>query len=439
MLRPVRLLPSAFLLAIVVGSVLLMLPVSRADHDAALVMPALFTSVSAVCVTGLITVDTATFWTPFGQWVILGLIQIGGFGIMTLATMLSLMVGRRLGLRNRLVAQAETHTVHPGDVGGVIKRVAAIMATCEVTVAVLITIRFRLSYYDDWATALKHGVFQAVSAFNNAGFSTYSDSLIGFVGDPWIILPMCAAVVLGGIGFPVIMELLREFGRPAKWTIHTRITVMGSGLLLAVGIVAFIGFEWANPQTLGPLGVGEKLLAGVTGGVMPRTAGFNSVDYAAITPETSAFTTVLMFIGGGSAGTAGGVKVTTFFLLAYVIWAEVTGERDVTVAHRSISEETQRQALSVALLGVAAVVIGTMLILMMTGFRLDEVLFEATSAFAIVGLSMGITAELPASAQLVLMVLMFTGRVGTITIASAFALRSRPRFFRLPEERPIVG
>lgn len=439
MLRPVRLLPSAFLLAIVVGSVLLMLPVSRADHDAALVMPALFTSVSAVCVTGLITVDTATFWTPFGQWVILGLIQIGGFGIMTLATMLSLMVGRRLGLRNRLVAQAETHTVHPGDVGGVIKRVAAIMATCEVTVAVLITIRFRLSYYDDWATALKHGVFQAVSAFNNAGFSTYSDSLIGFVGDPWIILPMCAAVVLGGIGFPVIMELLREFGRPARWTIHTRITVMGSGLLLAVGIVAFLGFEWANPQTLGPLGVGEKLLAGVTGGVMPRTAGFNSVDYATITPETSAFTTVLMFIGGGSAGTAGGVKVTTFFLLAYVIWAEIRGERDVTIAHRSISEETQRQALSVALLGVAAVVIGTLLILMTTGFRLDEVLFEATSAFAIVGLSMGITAELPASAQLVLMVLMFIGRVGSITVASAFALRSRPRFFRLPEERPIVG
>jgi trk system potassium uptake protein len=438
-LRPVRLLPSAFLLAIVVGSVLLMLPVSRADHEAALVMPALFTSVSAVCVTGLITVDTATFWTPFGQWVILGLIQIGGFGIMTLATMLSLMVGRRLGLRNRLLAQAETHTVHPGDVGGVIKRVAAIMAICEVTVAVLITIRFRLSYYDDWATALKHGVFQAVSAFNNAGFSTYSDSLIGFVGDPWVILPICAAVVLGGIGFPVIMELLREFGRPARWTIHTRITVMGSGLLLAVGIVAFLGFEWANPQTLGPMGVGEKLLAGVTGGVMPRTAGFNSVDYATITPETSAFTTVLMFIGGGSAGTAGGVKVTTFFLLAYVIWAEIRGERDVTIAHRSISEETQRQALSVALLGVAAVVIGTLLILMMTSFRLDEVLFEATSAFAIVGLSMGITAELPASAQLVLMVLMFIGRVGTITVASAFALRSRPRFFRLPEERPIVG
>ncbi|HET7326663.1 MAG TPA: potassium transporter TrkG [Nocardioidaceae bacterium] len=439
MLQPVRLLPSAFLLAIAVGSVLLMLPASRTGAEAPFVMPALFTAVSAVCVTGLITVDTATFWSPFGQGVILALIQIGGFGIMTLATMLSLLVRGRLRLRTRLVTQAETHTLNLGEVSSVVKRVAAIMVICEAAVGVAVTARFGLAYDEKWSTALWHGMFHAVSAFNNAGFALFSDNLTDFVGDAWIMLPLCAAVVLGGIGFPVLMELLRTAGRPATWTVHTRITVLGSALLLTVGTVAFLAFEWANPDTIGSLGFGEKLVAGVTGGVMPRTAGFNTVDYAMVTPETSAVTTVLMFIGGGSAGTAGGVKVTTFFLLAFVIWTEVSGERDVTVGPRSISGQTQRQALTVALLGVAAVAAGTLSILVLTDFRLDDVLFEATSAFATVGLSTGITPELPPAAQLVLMVLMFVGRVGTITVASALALRSRPRLYRLPEERPIVG
>ncbi|MGH3355751.1 MAG: TrkH family potassium uptake protein, partial [Nocardioidaceae bacterium] len=328
LLHPVRLVPTAFLTAIAIGAVLLMLPAARADPNAPFVMPAMFTSVSAVCVTGLVTVDTATFWTPFGQGVILALIQIGGFGIMTLATMLGLLVSGKLGLRSMLVAQTESHTPNLGDVRSVLRRIAVIMLVCELVVAVLLTVRFRIGYDDSVPTALWHGVFHAVSAFNNAGFSVYSDNLIPFLGDAWICVPISLAVIAGGIGFPVLAELMRR-SRPDNWTIHTRITVYGTAILLVVGMGTMLVFEWSNPGTFGPLGLRDKLTAAFTSGVMPRTAGFNNIDYGEIRPETLAITNVLMFIGGGSAGTAGGIKVTTFFLLAYVIWAEVRGEDDV--------------------------------------------------------------------------------------------------------------
>jgi trk system potassium uptake protein len=438
LLHPVRLVPLAFLLAIGLGAVLLMLPAARADDGATTVMPALFTSVSAVCVTGLVTVDTATFWTPFGQAVILGLIQVGGFGIMTLATMLGLLVSGRLGLRSMLVAQSESHTLNLGDVRGVLRRIAMMMLAFEAVTALVLTARFRVAYDESLADALWHGIFHAVSAFNNAGFALYTDNLMPFVADAWICVPLSLAVVAGGIGFPVISELWRRTP-PSRWTIHTRITVFGTVLLLAAGVGTSLLFEWSNPGTLGPLAVPDKLTAAFTSGVMPRTAGFNTIDYGQIRPETLAITCVLMFIGGGSAGTAGGIKVTTFFLLAFVIWAEVRGEDDVVVGRRAVTRSAQRQALTVALLGVAAVALGALAILVMSRFGLDAVLFESVSAFATVGLSTGITAALPVSAQVVLMCLMFVGRVGTITVASALALRSRHRLYRYPEERPIVG
>jgi potassium uptake TrkH family protein len=438
LLHPVRLVPLAFLAAITVGTVLLMLPASRTDDAAATVMPALFTSVSAVCVTGLVTVDTATFWTPFGQGVILGLIQVGGFGIMTLATLLGLLVSGRLGLRSTLVVQTESRSPNLGDVRGVLRRIALTMLVFEVAATAVLTVRFRSGYDDSWAVALWHGGFHAVSAFNNAGFSLYSDNLVPFLTDAWICVPISVAVIVGGIGFPVIAELMRRT-RPAHWTIHTRITVYGTLLLLVVGTGVMLAFEWSNPGTLGPLAMRDKLTAAFTSGVMPRTAGFNNIDYGQIRPETLVITDVLMFIGGGSAGTAGGIKVTTFFLLAFVIWAEVRGDGEVTVGTRRATRASQRHALSVALLGVALVVLGTLAILLLTDHTLDVVMFESTSAFATVGLSTGITAGLPAGAKVVLMVLMFVGRVGTITVASALALRTTQRLYQLPEERPIVG
>lgn len=439
LLHPARIVPAAFFVAVVVGTLLLSLPLSTPGPTRPPVLTAAFTSVSAVCVTGLTTVDTATYWSPFGQAVIMGLIQIGGFGIMTLATLLGMLVGGKLRLKSSLIAQAETHTLNIGDVRHVIRRVAFTVLAFETVFAAILTARFRVAYDESWGQALWHGVFHAVSAFNNAGFALYSDNLIGFVDDAWIMFPICVAVIAGGIGFPVLFELRRRWRTPDKWTVHTRLTVYGSLILLVVGTAAFLALEWANDATIGSLDAWGKVVSGVTGGVVPRTAGFNSIDYGQITPETMAINYVLMFIGGGSAGTAGGIKVTTFFLLAYVIWSEIRGERDTNIAHRRIAGSTLRQALTVVLLAIAAIGAGTMTILLATNYALDVVLFEAISAFATVGLSTGITPDLPPIAEMTLMVLMFVGRVGTITVGTALAYKSRHHHYHLPEERPIVG
>ncbi len=436
---PARVVPVAFLATMVVGTGLLLLPAATPGPGPTPFLTAAFTGVSSVSLTGMTVVDTATYWTPFGQVVILVLVQAGGFGIMTMATLLGLLLGGRLGLRTSLVAQSETNTMHIGDVGQVIRRVAFTVLAFETGIATVLTARFRTVYDDTWGEALWHGVFHGVSAFNNSGFTLYSDNLIGFVDDAWVVFPMLVASIARGLGFPVLFELRRRWRVPGRWSVHTRLTVYGSLTLLAVGTLAFSAFEWANPGTLEPLSPWGKAVAAVTGGVVPRTSGFNTVDYGEITPETMAVSYVLMFVGGGSAGTAGGIKVTTFFLLAFVIWSQVRGEPDTTVANRRISGQTQRQALTVALLGIGAVAVGALVILVATDYDLDVVLFESVAAFSTAGLSTGITADLPEVAQVTLMVLMFVGRVGTITVASALALRSRRRHYRLPEERPIVG
>jgi potassium uptake TrkH family protein len=438
-LHPTRIVPIAFLVAMTVGTILLSLPWATPGQERPPLVTAAFTAVSAVSITGLTSVDTATYWSPFGQVVILVCIQVGGFGIMTGATLLSLLVGGRLRLKSSLIAQAETGTVNVGDVRHVVRRIAVTMAAFEAAIAVVLTAQFRARYDDTWGTALWHGVFHAVSAFNNAGFALYSDNIVGFVDDAWIAFPICFGVIVGGIGFPVLFELRRRWRQPSLWTVHTRITVYGSAILLTVGTVAFLTLEWGNAGTLGPLSTWEKAVAGFAGGVAPRSSGFNAVDYGQITPETMAVNYALMFIGGGSASTAGGIKVTTFFLLGYVIWSEIRGEPDTRVAHRSIGSGTLRRALTIALLSIGAIAIGTMFVLLVTDFALDVVLFEVISAFATVGLSTGITPLLPASAQVALIVLMFTGRIGPITVASALALKTRHRHYHLPEERPIVG
>ena len=421
MTHPVRAVPVAFLMVILIGAALLMLPASRTDPDADAFMDSLFTSVSAVCVTGLVTVDTATFWTPFGHVVILALIQVGGFGIMTLATLLALLVRKSIGLRGQLVAQTETHTLNLGDVRAVLLRVAKIMLTFEAATAAILTARFWIAYDQNPGTALWHGIFHAISAFNNAGFSVYSNNLIGFAEDPWIITPICLAIIAGGLGFPVIIQLTRGETKPRNWTVHLRLTIYGTIFLLIAGMALFAAFEWNRNETLGPLPLTGKILGSFAGSVFPRTAGFNSIDYGAAAPETLMVTNILMFIGGGSAGTAGGIKITTFLVLGFSIWNEIRGRDEVTIGHRSISASSQRQALSVALLGVAAVVGGTLALLMLTDYSLEKVLFECISAFATVGMSTGITYNLPPAAEWVLMALMFTGRIGTVTVASALA------------------
>lgn len=437
--HPARLIPLGFLGAILLGTVLLMLPVSRADAGSAPFLTAIFTSTSAVCVTGLAVVDTPVYWSAFGQAVILALCHVGGFGIMTGATLLGLLVLRRLRLGVRLVAQAETRSLGLGDVTGVLKLILLVTFGVEALVAAALTARLHYGYGESWGLALWNGVFQSISAFNNAGFSTYSDSLMGFVADPLIVVPVMFAIIVGGLGFPVLFELRREPGQWARWSIHTKITLLGSGGLIIGGTLAILLYEYANPATLGPLDLGGKLLGALFHSVTARTAGFNTVDVGSLRTETLAVNYVLMFIGGGSAGTAGGIKVSTFFLLGFVAWTEVRGSLDTTAFRRRISAETQRQALTVVLLGVTVLAVATLLMLSVTELPLEAVMFETISAFATVGLSTGITAGLPPVGQWILIVLMFVGRVGTVTVATALALRSKRPAYRYPEERPIVG
>ncbi|GAA1787806.1 TrkH family potassium uptake protein [Planosporangium flavigriseum] len=442
--HPARIVPIAFLLAIGVGTGLLMLPAARAGvhppgADQPSPLTALFTAASAVCVTGLTVVDTATYWSTFGHVVIMALMQVGGYGIMTLATLLGLLVSRRLGLRTRLIAQAETRITDLSQLRRLLVRVAVLMLAFEVVIAVVLALRLRIGYRQDPGTALWHGAFHAVSAFNNGGFSLYPDNLLRFATDPWICLPIAIAVATGSLGFPVLFELAREFRTPARWSVHTRITVYGSLVLLAAGALAVLLFEWTNPATLGRFDVPGKILNAVFQGVMPRSGGFNTVDYGRMNPETLAVTDALMFIGAGSAGTGGGIKVTTFFLLAFVLLAEVRGDPDVVVGRRRIPVAAQRQALTIALFGVLLVFAGTLAVQAFTPHPPDRVLFEVLSAFGTVGLSTGITASLPPPAQLLLVILMFLGRVGTITVATGLALRERKVLYRHPEERPIVG
>ncbi|OJF12893.1 ATPase [Couchioplanes caeruleus subsp. caeruleus] len=437
--HPARLVVVGFGAAVLLGTGLLSLPIATESGQRAPVLTALFTATSAVCVTGLVIEDTGSYWSGFGEVAILGLIQIGGFGIMTLASLLGLLVARRLRMRLQLGTQAETKTMGVGGVRRVVLGVLRISVMVEVTVAAMLAWRFADGYGHHASRAIYLGVFHSISAFNNAGFGLYRDSLMQFVNDPLICLPICAAIIIGGLGFPVIFELRRELRTPRKWSVHTKITIGMTVTLLLGGWVAITAGEWTNPATLGPLGVWGKLLAGFVTAVMPRTAGFNSVDLAQLHDGTLLINDALMFIGAGSAGTAGGIKVTTFALLGFVILAEIRGEPSVHALGRRLPAGVQRQALTIALLSVAAVVSATMALLVLTPFTLDQVLFEVTSAFATVGMSTGITAQVGTAGHVILILLMFIGRLGPVTAATALALRERTRRYELPEERPIVG
>ncbi|AQT75678.1 TrkH family potassium uptake protein [Streptomyces sp. fd1-xmd] len=442
--HPTRTVVSAFALVIALGTVALMLPAASADGSVTSPLTALFTATSAVCVTGLVVVDTAEHWSTFGELLILALIQVGGFGIMTMASLLALLVSGRLRLRMQLTAAAETKSLGLGDVRRVLLGVAGCTLIVELAVGAFLALRLRFGYDLGYGEALYSGVFHSISAFNNAGFGLHGDSITRYAQDAWITLPIAVAVILGGLGFPVLLELLRHRNRRRQtglrnWTLHTRLTLVTTAALLVVGTVLTCLLEWTNPATLGAFDWGQKLMNGFFYSAMSRTAGFNSIDMGALHASTLLFTCTLMFIGGGSAGTAGGIKVTTFSVLAAAMAAEVRGEPNSTVMGRRLAPHALRQALTVALLGIGLVIAATLALLTVTKAPAEAVLFEAVSAFGTVGLSTGITADIPVAGQLILILLMFIGRLGPITLVSSLALRERARRYQLPEERPVIG
>jgi potassium uptake TrkH family protein len=437
--HPGKMIAIGFAVAVAIGTGLLMLPAATESGGRATFIEALFAATSAVCLTGLATVDTGGHWSVFGEIVTMFLIQAGGLGIMTIATVFTLLVSRRIGLRARLLAQAETRALSLADVRRVVRNIVLFSVACEVVIAVILTVRYAVGYRMGWGSAIYNGAFHAVSAFNNAGLALKPNSMMDYVNDPWISLTVAAAVVVGGLGFPVVFELLRTWRRPREWSVLTRITVVVTAILLVFGTVAFWLAEFDNPATLGPLDQTGKLHAAFFTAVMPRSGGLNIVDTASLTQESLLTACLLMFIGGGSASTAGGIKVTTLGVLALIIWAELRAQPSVTVGRRRLPETNQRQALAVTLVSIGGVFTATFALLAFTSHPFHQVLFEAISAFCTVGLSTGITPQLNEAGHVLLVVLMFIGRIGPLTVASALALRERGQLYELPKEPTAVG
>jgi len=438
-IHPARAVALAFGAAILLGTLLLMLPQASSSGLSAPPGVAFFTAVSAVCVTGMAVVDTGTYWTGFGQGAIMLLFQLGGFGMMTAATLLGLMVNRSTRLRTRLMTQTETRSIGLGDVSSVARVVLVASLVSQAVLAAILAVRLRLGHGLEWEEAGWLGLFHAASAFNNAGFSIHADSLTRYAGDALVLVPLMLAIVIGGIGFPVLHDLRLRWHDPRHWSLHTKLTLAGTGVLLLLGFGAVLLFEWDNARTLGPFDMARKLLNSLFMSVSARTAGFNTVDIGALTHETWALHYLLMFIGGGSAGTAGGVKVGTVAVLFLLVLAEARGHTDTEAFGRRVGAPAQRQAITVLVLGSVLVALGTLSLLRLTDFPTDQVIFEVIAAFGSAGLSTGITPQLPPAGQLVLALLMFFGRVGTITLATSLVLGERRMPYRYPEEHPIVG
>ena len=435
---PARLALVVFSLVILVFTGLLSLPAASAAGVATPLHDAMFTAVSAVCVTGLTVVSTAMHWSVFGQVLILVAIQVGGLGILTLASLLALAVNRRLGVRGKLIAQEGMNTGRLGEVGSLLRIVVATTVLIELALAAVLAPRFML-LGESPGQAIWHAVFYAISSFNNAGFTPHSDGLVPYENDPWILVPLMFGVFIGSLGFPVIMVLLQTRLRLRRWNLHTKLTVVVSSILLVAGSLLWAAFEWFNEQTIAGMGIGEKILHAVFASVMMRSGGFSLVDMADQDASTLVITDMLMFAGGGSASTAGGIKVTTIAVIFLAIIAEARGDTDVRAFGRNIPAGALRVAISVVTLGATMIAVSTLALLVITNETLQPVLFEVISAFATVGLSIGLSPDLPPAGKYVLAATMFAGRVGTITLAAALALRQRKPLYHYPEERPIIG
>ena len=436
--RPARLALTVFTLVILLFTALLSLPMASSSGDVTPLHDALFTAVSAVCVTGLTVVSTATYWSAFGQVMILIAIQVGGLGILTLASLLALAGNKRLGVRGKLLAQESMNTGRLGEVGHLLRIVFSTAVVIELALAAVMAPRFMI-LGESFGQAVWHAVFYSISAFNNAGFTPHSDGLVPYEEDLWILVPLMLGVFIGSLGFPVIMVLLSTRHRISKWNLHTKLTVLVSLILLVVGAVVWGAFEWFNTRTIADLSVSDKIIHAIFASVMTRSGGFNLVSMSDLDSSTLLVTDMLMFAGGGSASTAGGIKVTTIAVLFLAVVAEARGDADVRAFGRTIPQSAMRVAISVTILGATLVAVATLALLVITNETLQPVLFEVISAFATVGLSTGLSEILPPSGKYVLSLLMFAGRVGTITLAAALAVRQRNTLYHFPEERPIIG
>jgi trk system potassium uptake protein len=433
-----------FVVLIAIGTGLLMLPIATNDGSATRFVDALFTASSAACVTGLVVVDTATHWSPFGQVVILTLIQAGGFGIMAGSTLLlSVFLGRRTTLRERIVVQESLGGLQLGTVTTLLKRIAVFTLATEAIGAVALSIAFTSGPEagpPGDPLGIWWGVFHSVSAFNNAGFDLTGGfrSLSPFVDDWVVLLTIAVLLSLGGLGFAIVGDAI-ERRRWARMTLETKLVLSTTAALLMGGMVLIAFTEWANPATLGALPPEQRLLNALFESATLRTAGFTALDTGAFAEASLFVVMALMFIGGASGSTAGGIKVNTFSVLLMAIVSTVRGQPSAMAFGRRIQHAIVYRALAVALLAIAWVFIIGLGLTLSTDATFVQTLFEAVSAFGTVGASTGITPELSDPARIITSFAMFVGRLGPLTLVLALAARARPMAFRPAVESVRIG
>ena len=444
-MEPTQIMVIGFAIIILIGAILLNMPISTQNGESIGFLDALFTSTSAVCVTGLIAVDTSTYWSFFGQLIIITLIQIGGLGFMTVTTLFSLIIKKRINLKERLLIQESLNQI---DLSGLVKLTRYILLTTffiEGTGALLLSTVFIPQF--GILNGIWYSIFHAISAFCNAGFDLMGvvsgpfSSLTYYVNNFTITITISLLIILGGIGFPVILDVIRN-KKLSKLTIHSKVVLFSTIVLIAFGMLFILLLEYNNPNTLGKLGFGGKILASLFQSITIRTAGFNTIDLAAMRESSIFVMIILMFIGASPASTGGGIKTTTIATLILTVKSFILEKQDIEVCKRRISETTVKKSLGIFLIGITIVVMGTLIISITDpDFSLLEVEFEVVSAIATVGLSIGGSPNLSVLGKIFIMLFMFMGRVGSLTIFMALASRgvkNNPPI-RYPEGKIIVG
>ncbi len=439
-LTPSQVLVLGFAAAILFGALLLSLPWAAVHGGGTNFLDALFTATSAVCVTGLVVVDTGTYWSAFGKAVILLLIQVGGLGFMTFATMVFIALGKRISLRERLIIQEQQNQLTLQGIVRLTKHIIQVTMVVEGIGAMLLSVRFVPQM--GFAKGLAYGVFHSVSAFCNAGFDLIGDyrSLTPYVGDYLVSGVVTLLLVTGGLGFSVISEVI-GIKKIRRFSLHTKLVLVITAAMLGMGAVLVFVLEYSNPATLGPLSPGEKVLASVFHSATPRTAGFNTLPVEGLTNATRFLNMIFMFIGGSSGSTAGGIKITTAGILAMTVMSVIMGREDTEVFKRRIPKETVYRALAIVTISLIILVAATIVLTITENAGFMAVLFEAVSAFGTVGMSMGITPELSPVGKSIIIATMFAGRLGPLTVANALALKQKIKKSKLryPEERILVG
>lgn len=441
-LSPQQVLVLGFAGVIALGAYLLTLPITSATGEGLAPVDALFTATSAVCVTGLVVVDTGTHFSSIGKGIILVLIQVGGLGFMTFSTLFALLMGRKITFRERLLLQEAMNKVSPDGVVRLVKYVTVVTLVLEGAGALLLFLYWLPRF--GWPKSLYYGVFHAVSAFNNAGFDLMGQefgpfsSLTAFTEDAAVTVIVSLLVILGGLGFAVIADLYRQ-PLHSRYTLHTRMVLTTTAILIAAATVLFFLLERSNPSTLQPLSFQGKVLGSYFQAMTPRTAGFNTIDIADLRPVTQFLEIVLMFIGASPGSTGGGIKTTTFAALVLAVGAVLSGNEDISIRDRRLPGFIVAKAMAIAVLAMALVVTVTMILSITEKADFLTVLFESTSAFGTVGLSMGLTPSLSPAGKIVISFTMFSGRLGPVTLALALAQRRRRATLHFPEEKILVG